>query len=107
MREEIRVNRGRGVALSENKRENRSDTLKNVTPRPKEERGHSNKVTKCHGTSEAIHTARGASFKKPAEVKVTSSIKADSLARDKKGDADLGLEALSYHSCQSPVLFLL
>lgn len=67
MREEIRVNRGRGVALGENKRENQSDTLKNVTPRPKEERGHSNKVTECHGKMEAIHTARGPSFKKPAE----------------------------------------
>lgn len=67
MREEIRVNRGRGVALSENKREKRRDTLKNVTPRPKEERGHSYKVIECHGKTKAIHTAGGASFKKPAE----------------------------------------
>lgn len=100
MSEGIRANGGReATALSQNKRENQSDTWKYVTPQPKEVKGRSNKVTGCHTKMVTIHAAPGLRRR----VKANSSIKADSVARDKKGNADSELEAFSYRSCQGSV----
>lgn len=49
---------------------------------------------------ETIHAAGGLQRR----VRANSSIRPDSVARDRKGNADLELEALSYHSCQSGVV---
>lgn len=102
MREEIRGKRGGEGEASPSAREGgKTEVTHRKTPQPQEERGDSEKV------DGKLHTARGGSvaLRYQWRVKVTSSINVDSLVRDKRGNAELGLGALSDHSCQSTVLF--